>query len=212
MFRMASVSLRPTMRVMPMTRMSYRAFASSSDVIDDIQQDHRELEKYYNNYKSAKTIDESHKWFNQFLWEICRHSVTEELLIYTAMETQGDRGKQLSESSREDHRELKVMLEDLRNEKDNKKFDEKFDAVYKNFQDHVKKEEGEDHPFIKEKLSLDARQKLAKAFALKKNLVPTRPHPEVPDKPTALEAALGLLITPVDKIRDLFVEFPDQKK
>jgi len=187
-------------------------FGSKEDIADDIVKDHRELETYYKNYKDAKTIEDGHKWFNQFLWEICRHSVAEEVIFYNMLESQGKEGKELSEKSREDHRELKKMLEDLRNEKDEKKFEQKFDAVYNTLQDHIKLEEKEDIPFLKKHVSAEARATAAKAFAMKKKLAPTRPHPNVPDKPTSLELAIGMLAMPVDKVKDLFVDFPDQKK
>jgi len=213
--RAASVSFKPTIRMMPMTAISRRTFATTtaaSDILDDIKKDHREFEDYYKQYKAANNVDEAHKWFNQFLWAICRHSVAEEVLLYNMMEAQGDRGKKLAEESREGHRKLKVMLEDLRKEKNEQEFEKKFDAAFKELQDHLQLEEGEDLPFLAENVSLEARQAAAKAFALKKNLVPTRPHPEIPDKPTALELALGMLVTPVDKLRDLFTPFPDEKK
>jgi hemerythrin superfamily protein len=182
-----------------------------SDIIDLIKTDHRELEDYFGRYKSASNMEEGKKWFNQFLWEICRHSVAEEVVLYNMMESINDRGKELGEKSREDHRKLKMMLEDLRKEKDDDAFDKKFEDVFKNLMDHIKMEEVEDLAFIQENVSLEKRQSAGKMFSMKKHLVPTRPHPEIPDKPTALELALGLLVTPFDKLRDMFTSFPDMK-
>jgi len=183
-----------------------------SDLIEDIRADHKACEGHYANYKAAKTQDEAHRWFNQFMYDICRHSVAEELIIYSMMEMKDEKGKKLAEASRQDHRQLKVMLEDLRKETDEKLFEEKFDKVYQTFQDHVKDEESEDHAYIRNNISATAQQAACKAFALKKNLVPTRPHPEIPDKPTTLELALGMMVYPADKLRDLFTPFPEQKK
>ena len=184
----------------------------SDDVIDDILTDHRELEEYYKQYKAAKSTEDSHKWFNMFLWEICRHSVAEEIVIYNMMEAKNEKGKELAFKSREDHRHLKEMLEDLRKEKDNSIFEEKFDAVFKELEDHIGTEESQDLVFLKENFTLDERKKAAKAFSMKKKLAPTRPHPGIPDKPTAIEMGLGLLVAPMDKIRDMFTDFPDQKE
>jgi len=182
-----------------------------SDIIESIKKDHREVDQYYHNYKAAPNMEEGKKWFNLFLWEICRHSVAEEVIMYNMLESIDQKGKELGEKSREDHRKLKVMLEDLRKETNDAEFDKKFDKVYEELTEHVKMEEEEDLPFLEEKVSLEKRQVAARMFALKKNLVPTRPHPEIPDKPTALELALGLLATPVDKVRDLFTDFPQNK-
>jgi len=184
----------------------------SEDVIDDIITDHREMEDYYKKYKSAENIEDSKKWFNMFLWEICRHSVAEEIVIYTMMEKKDEKGKELAYKSREDHRRLKELLEDLRKEKDNIKFDEKFDIVFKELEEHIASEEENDLVYLKESFTLDERMKASKSFAMKKKLAPTRPHPGIPDKPTAIEMGLGLLVAPLDKIRDVFTSFPEPKE
>lgn len=179
-----------------------------SDIIDEIKKDHRDVEEYYNNYKSAKDKDEAMKWFNQFMWALCCHSVAEEIIMYNMLELVDDKGKELGEKSREDHRQVKQLLEDLRLENDDTLFDKKFDTLFKTLQEHVKMEESEDLPFLQQNVSLEKRQAASKIFLLKKNIVPTRPHPWIPDKPTILENAIGLLVTPVDKLRDLFKKFP----
>ena len=186
------------------------ATSNSLDLIAELLNDHRNLEKYYSNYKLATSIEEGHRWFNQFVWEISRHAVSEELVVYPLMEGLGEHGQKLSEESREGHRRLKTMLEDLRHEKDESKFEAKFDAAFQELQDHLKIEEGEDLPYIKQNVSQEDLQNLGKTFALGKKIAPTRPHPEVPDKPLALEIALGLLIAPIDKFRDVFTSFPER--
>lgn len=183
-----------------------------TDIVDDILQDHRELEDYYAKYKAAPSTEESQKWFNQFLWKICRHAVAEEIVLYPMLESKDERGIQLATVSREDHRKLKVELEDLRKESDLAKFDAKFDAMFKDLMDHIKMEESQDLLYIKEQFSLEERKKAAKSFDLRKKIAPTRPHPWVPDKPTALEEALGLLAAPLDKFRDMFKSFPEEVK
>jgi len=186
--------------------------STDKDLIDEIKLDHRELEQYYSKYKNASNMDEGKKWFNLYMWEICRHSVAEELLVYPLMENINEFGRKLADQSREDHRKVKAMLEDLRKEKDDTLFDKKFDDLVSEVSDHVKKEESEDLVFLQEKLSLEDRLKAGKSFSFRKKIVPTRPHPEIPDKPTMLEMGLGLLVTPIDKLRDMFTEFPKEVK
>lgn len=179
-----------------------------SDIIDEIKKDHRDVEDYYNKYKTAKDMEEAKKWFNQFLWALCCHSVAEEIIMYNMLESINPRGKELAMKSREDHRELKEMLENLRKEKDEVEFERKFDALFKTLQEHVHMEEVEDLVFLQEHVSLEKRQVAAKMFLMKKHLVPTKPHPWIPDKPTAIELGLGLLVTPIDKLNDMFKKFP----
>jgi len=182
--------------------------STTPDLIDEIRRDHRELEEYYKSYKAATTTEEAHQYFNQFVWEISRHSVGEEVVVYNMLEGLGEKGKELSEHSREDHRKLKVMLEELRHEKNETLFEQKFDAVFKDLQEHIMVEELEEHPYLRSLIKEEDLVKAGKMFNLKKKIAPTRPHPGIPDKPTALEMALGLLIAPIDKIRDVFTDFP----
>lgn len=62
------------------------ATVAGNRVSDRIKHDHRELETYYNKIKSAKSDDEKVRWQNQFVWELARHSIAEELVVYPAME------------------------------------------------------------------------------------------------------------------------------
>ena len=186
--------------------------STKTDIIDEIKKDHREVEDCYYKYKAAKDKDEAMKWFNQFMWALCCHSVAEEVIMYNMLGSINERGKILEEKSREDHREIKVKLEDLRKEKDEVEFDKKFDSLFTSLMSHIHLEEAEDLIFLAEHVSLEKRETAGKMFVMKKHLVPTRPHPGVPDKPTALELGLGMLLTPIDKIRDLFNKYPEESE
>lgn len=67
-----------------------RTFASSyilkQRVSDLIKHDHDELRTYKDNILNAKDDDERVRWQNQFTWELARHSIAEELVVYPAME------------------------------------------------------------------------------------------------------------------------------
>lgn len=67
-----------------------RTFASSTilrqRISDLIKHDHNELKTYKDNILKATTDDEKARWQNQFTWELARHSIAEELVVYPAME------------------------------------------------------------------------------------------------------------------------------
>jgi hemerythrin superfamily protein len=67
-----------------------RTFASSSAIMqrisDLIKHDHDELRTYKDNILKATDDDEKVRWQNQFTWELARHSIAEELVVYPAME------------------------------------------------------------------------------------------------------------------------------
>jgi hemerythrin superfamily protein len=69
-----------------------------------IKKDHRELEEYYNNIIKARDEDDATRWQNQFTWELARHSIAEELVVYPALEKYlGEKGKKLADKDREEH-------------------------------------------------------------------------------------------------------------
>lgn len=74
----------------PATLPFARTFASSplmKELVSDlIKHDHDELRTYKDNILNAKDDDERVRWQNQFTWELARHSIAEELVVYPAME------------------------------------------------------------------------------------------------------------------------------
>ena len=55
-------------------------------ITDAVTEDHRELEEYYQNMVKSTDTDTQTRYQNQFTWELARHSVAEELVVYPAME------------------------------------------------------------------------------------------------------------------------------
>jgi len=77
---------------------------NGTTVMDAIKHDHDELKEYYNNILSAKDDDSKIRWQNQFVWELARHSIGEELVVYPAMEKHmGSEGKQIADKDRTEH-------------------------------------------------------------------------------------------------------------
>lgn len=189
--------------------------AVGDDIIDKINHDHRELEHFFQKYKdSHKQGDdmEARKWFNQFVWEVSRHAVCEELIFYPMLTNMGEEGKKMADEAIEYHHKTKEILADLQTTLDMDEFDRKMDKMWADLKEHMNTEESEDLPLLRDNTDVSSRENAGKTFALGKNLVPTHPHPAVPERPVALEAAVGLLITPLDKLRDIFTPFPSQNK
>lgn len=181
-------------------------------ILAEIQKDHQDFHDHFAAYKATADPKEAHKYFNLFVWEVCRHSVSEELVFYPMLELKGDLGKKFGEQSREDQRKMKVTLEDLMKEKNEEAFDKKFEQAYNDLTEHMNLEENEEFPFALQHFTTAELEAAGAKFSMQKKIAPTRPHSEVPDRPMALELALGLLIAPTDKMRDMFVDFPEDAK
>lgn len=77
-------------------------------------EDHRELEQFYNEVVSnGGNADHQQRYGNQFVWELARHSVGEELVLYPAMERHlGAKGKEMADHDRKEHHEVGASLID----------------------------------------------------------------------------------------------------
>lgn len=83
-------------------------------VSDAVIEDHRELEHYYNNIMNAKDADTKERWQNQFVWELARHSIAEELVVYPEFEKNLPNGHDMAEKDRGDHRAVSPLHLSLR--------------------------------------------------------------------------------------------------
>ncbi|KFY31911.1 hypothetical protein V493_00689 [Pseudogymnoascus sp. VKM F-4281 (FW-2241)] len=182
-----------------------------SRISDAIKKDHRELEQYYNNIINAKDSDEATRWQNQFTWELARHSIGEELVVYPGFEKLlGQQGKQMADKDRADHQTVKEELKKFQNLKaESPEFLLTIKALMSNLSNHIKEEEEHDLPALDSKLSAEDSESMAKSFGRTKAFVPSRSHPSAPDKPP-FETAVGLLAAPIDHLADLFRKFPDE--
>lgn len=92
----------------------YRSFSATVPTMTLISQtiknDHREIENAYNKILSATTADEKSRWQSQFTWELARHSIGEELLVYPAFEQNLPDGKQLADKDRAEHQKVSYLL------------------------------------------------------------------------------------------------------
>lgn len=76
-----------------------------------ITHDHREIETYYQNILNATNNDEAERWQNQFVWELARHSIAEELVVYPAFETHlGGKGKIMADKDRQEHQLVRTIV------------------------------------------------------------------------------------------------------
>jgi hypothetical protein len=69
-----------------------------------------------------------------------------------------------------------------------------------------------DLPLLRKHVSLTDRIMYGERFYNRKKIAPTRPHPTAPDKPGVLGEAMGLMMAPIDKFRDVFRNFPAQSR
>jgi hypothetical protein len=63
-----------------------------------------QMYEYYDAYKKATNEDHKARWSNQLIWEVARHAVAEEIVVYPLMEKHlGQKGLDLANEDREQH-------------------------------------------------------------------------------------------------------------
>lgn len=78
-------------------------------LMDAIKKDHRELEEYYNIIVSSGNTDEQIRFQNKFTWELARHAIGEELVVYPALEKYLPNGTATADKDREEHQTVRAQ-------------------------------------------------------------------------------------------------------
>ncbi|KAH8103296.1 hypothetical protein BXZ70DRAFT_888910 [Cristinia sonorae] len=168
--------------------------------------------EYHDQYKSARErndVDAQARWARQLTWEIARHAVGEEIVVYPLLEKHlGAKGKQLADHDREEHMKVKKELHDLESLKPGTpEFHSLIERIMADLHHHNDDEEINDLPMLEPVLGDTGSKQAAQSFKTTKKFVPTRSHPSAPNQPP-LETLAGFLAAPLDKLKDMFSKFP----
>ncbi|KAF6515696.1 hypothetical protein HZS61_004437 [Fusarium oxysporum f. sp. conglutinans] len=168
--------------------MRIQTAALSSAISDAIIQDHRELEKYYNEVINSADHDHKQRFGNQFVWELARHSIGEELVVYPAFEKyMGPKGQEMADSDQ--FQNMKSTDSD---------YVPKLKELWAPLWQHIREEENLDLPALEQ--SLQAQGEETEFLARRAG-----------EKPP-FETVMGLMAAPMGKLADMLRKFPDQSK
>ncbi|OJJ87499.1 HHE domain protein [Aspergillus glaucus CBS 516.65] len=179
-------------------------------ILDSIKEDHREIISCGERILQSNDADEQTRGQNMFTWELARHAVAEDLVVYPAMERylEGGRGREVAEKDRQEHQGIKNQLHTFQTLKpSDPRFRPTLQSLLTDFKSHAYDEETTDVPALDKKLSQEESVGLSRALDRTKMFVPSRSHPGVPSK-GPFESAVGLMMAPVDHLGDLFRKWP----
>lgn len=136
--------------------------SSRKDAIDLLKEDHERVQALFDEVKSAD--EKRHPvLFRRIKKELDVHAHIEETIFYPNLRSQGD--KELVDivlEGIEEHRQAKMFLKELDViNSDNAKFEAKLKVLMEDVEHHVKEEEGEMFPLVRDKFSTDALIDLA---------------------------------------------------
>ncbi|KAJ5949325.1 hemerythrin HHE cation binding domain-containing protein [Penicillium verhagenii] len=177
-------------------------------ISDTICADHHDLKSYYDRIMHADDPDEQTRWQNMFTWELARHVVGEELVLYPALK------QHLHEDAAEDRQQHQTIKEELAVFQTLQSTDPRFiptmAVLMSDLAAHVN-HEGVDLSNLESRITTEESQRLAASFDRTKHFVPTRAHPSAPDRPP-YQTAVGLITAPLDYLQDLFRKWPDNEE
>lgn len=189
-----------------------QTFAQADRISSVIRQDHREIKRYYDKIVKSNDLDIQRRYQNAFVWELTRHAIAEELVLYPAIETGVNDGKVMVDKDRAEHQVTKEQLYKFQNMiPGDKKFIPTLESLMKDLKMHIKEEEEHDLVKLEEALLPTRSKDLAQQFEMIKAFTPTRSHPSAPNKPP-FETLVGLMMAPLDKLRDIFRAWPHESE
>ena len=181
--------------------------AEQQDVIEILENDHREVEEMFRELESLRgaSTDEAKQrrkdLADQVTIELVRHSVAEEVLVYPVVEDKVSAEE--AEHAREEHAEAEETLQRLEKlDADEPAFDDELAELMKEIRHHIEDEEGEMFAHMRRAIDAEELRKLGARVEAFKKVAPTRPHPNVPNTALARTAA-GPAASLFDRMRDL---------
>ncbi|KAF9492121.1 hypothetical protein BDN71DRAFT_1451918 [Pleurotus eryngii] len=187
--------------------------SAARKLTDAIKEDHQEMYEYHERFNKAKgDVDAQTRWARQLTWEIARHAVGEEIVVYPLMEKHlGQHGLDLANQDRKDHLTVKTLLSKLESlQPGTAPYDETVSEIMKHLHEHNDREETNDLPILEAKIGAEGSEDAAASFARTKQFAPTRAHPSAPDRPP-YETLSAFIATPIDKLKDMFAKFPTEE-
>ncbi|KAJ5163967.1 uncharacterized protein N7500_005797 [Penicillium coprophilum] len=180
-------------------------------ISEAIKDDHRKLESCYNIIVNSEDEDEQTRFQNQFTWELARHAVAEELVVFPALEKLRPEGKAKTDDDRREHSALKEMLDVFQDLNcSDPRFIPTITMLMEGLAQHMQDEEANDLIILEESLTSEESEKLANSLNRTKMFVPSRSHSYDLDQPR-YETAASLLSAPLDHLQDLFRKWPEEE-
>ena len=181
-------------------------------ILPTIEHEHRELEYHAHKILNSADPDERTRYQNILTWELARHIVSEELVVYPALAKHVDDGEDRADKRRIEHQTIKEQLNAFQGLRaTDPRFASTLEALLDDLEYHFKQEESSDLPALEDVLSQADSEALTKSLDRTKMFVPSRSHPLAPSKPP-FETAVGLLTAPIDRIADIFRKWPHPEK
>ena len=158
------------------------------DAIKLLKDDHKNVEKLFREFESAgdRAYVQKRKIVDQVIEELTVHASIEEQIFYPVTRATVPDVEDLSLESLEEHHVVKLLLAELQHmDSDHERFVAKMTVLMENVRHHVKEEEEDYFPKVRDALGRNAMTTIGDALSDAKDAAPTKPRPFSPDEGTA---------------------------
>jgi hemerythrin superfamily protein len=172
------------------------------DAIELLRHDHRMVEQLFRDYYAAASRPQRRAVVETLVRELSKHAAVEELMVYPLAKRVLPEGEQEVHDHLAEHKAAKQTLLALDKLSDgDRRADVLLEELREEVEEHVREEEGELLPRLRDALSQQELDELGQLLAQAKQTAPTRPHPHAPDEPPAL-SLVGPVAAAYDRLRD----------
>jgi hemerythrin superfamily protein len=172
------------------------------DAIELLTHDHRMVEQLFRDYHAAASVAQRRAVIETLIRELSKHAALEELMFYPLAKKVLPDGEKQVHGHLAEHKAVKETLLALdKLAADDDRADDLMDQLRREIDEHVREEEGELMPKLRDAVSQEELDRLGRLLARAKQTAPTRPHPGAPAEPPALALA-GPVAAVYDRLRD----------
>jgi hemerythrin-like domain-containing protein len=177
---------------------------ASMDAISMLKDDHKTVEQLFKRFEKAgvRAHVEKRDIVDRIIEALSMHAAIEEQLFYPVARATVPDTEDIALESLEEHHIVKWVLSELDSmTPEDERFDAKVTVLIENVRHHVKEEEQEFFPMVRNELSRSSLSDLGEAMAAAKKVAPTHPHPRSPDTPPG-NLVVGTKAGVADRIGD----------
>jgi hemerythrin superfamily protein len=156
------------------------------DAITLLKQDHKTVEGLFKRFEKAtkKGGEDRRALVDTIIEELAVHAAIEEQVFYPSVRAEVGETEDVVLESLEEHHVVKWTLSELEGmPADHERFTAKVTVLMESVRHHVKEEEEELFPKVREALGRKRLGEIGDLMEQAKKVAPTRPHPRQPDEP-----------------------------
>lgn len=169
-----------------------------------LKQDHQNVEALFSRFEELATgsgIKAKGDVVHKIITQLSIHAEIEEQVFYPAIRAalaDKDIDPTIFEAL-EEHHAVKVLLSEIEKMPPaHERFDAKVTVMIENVRHHVKEEEAELFPKVRDAFTVQQLEEMGETMEQVRKTAPTRPHPMAPDMPPA-NVLLGLPVAILDR-------------